>query len=115
MSDFESLVGRIYEASADPELWSGVLRDIAGSVDAVGGIILTRRSDFWLGWRRVACGVAEGLTPEQIAARQGTTRETVRGQLKSVFGKTGVTREAQLAALLAAQGGAPIRPSGEGE
>jgi DNA-binding CsgD family transcriptional regulator len=64
---------------------------------------------------RVACGVAEGLTPEQIAARHGTTRETVRGQLKSVFGKTGVARQSQLAALLATQGRAPIGSSDDGE
>jgi DNA-binding CsgD family transcriptional regulator len=50
---------------------------------------------------RVASGVAEGLTPEQIADRRSGSVETVRAQLKSVFAKTGVRRQAQLAALLA--------------
>jgi DNA-binding CsgD family transcriptional regulator len=59
---------------------------------------------------RIACGVAEGLTTEQIAARHGTTRETVRHQLKSVFGKTGVARQSQLAALIVGQGRHPLAP-----
>jgi DNA-binding CsgD family transcriptional regulator len=61
---------------------------------------------------RIACGVAEGLTTEQIAERHGTTRETVRHQLKSVFGKTGVARQSQLAALLVGQGRYSLAPSG---
>lgn len=68
MSDFESLVGRIYEASAAPELWSGVLHDIAGSVDAVGGVILTRRSDSWVGWRHSPALEGVGLYLESPAA-----------------------------------------------
>lgn len=57
---------------------------------------------------RVASGVAEGLSPEQIAKRHGTTRETVRHQLKTVFSKIGVARQSQLAALLAAQPQIPV-------
>ena len=52
---------------------------------------------------RVATAIAEGLSPEKIAERQGTTPATVRGQLKSIFAKTGVNRQSQLAALLAMQ------------
>jgi DNA-binding CsgD family transcriptional regulator len=76
MVDFENIVGRIYEASADPELWSGVLHDIAGSVDAVGGIILTRRSDFWLGWRHSPAleGVGRYLESPAAAASEAPYR-----------------------------------------
>ncbi|MGJ0504909.1 MAG: helix-turn-helix transcriptional regulator [Methylocystis sp.] len=56
---------------------------------------------------RVASGVAEGLTPDQIARRDGTSRETVRYQLKTVFAKTGVSRQSQLASLLAAHARIP--------
>jgi DNA-binding CsgD family transcriptional regulator len=61
---------------------------------------------------RVASGVAEGLTPDQIARRDGTSRETVRYQLKTVFAKTGVSRQSQLAALLAAHARVPRRLPG---
>jgi DNA-binding CsgD family transcriptional regulator len=47
----ERLIDQIYEAAADPSLWPQVMHDLAGSVDAAGGIILTRRADAWLGWR----------------------------------------------------------------
>lgn len=36
-----TLVGRIYEAAAIPELWPGVLRSIASSVDAAGACLFT--------------------------------------------------------------------------
>lgn len=58
---------------------------------------------------RVASGVAEGLSPNQIAKRDGTSAQTVRYQLKAVFAKIGVNRQSQLAALLAAQAGIPHR------
>jgi DNA-binding CsgD family transcriptional regulator len=51
MADFENLVDRIYEAAADADLWPQVLHDLSGAADAVGGVILTRRSDAWMGWR----------------------------------------------------------------
>jgi DNA-binding CsgD family transcriptional regulator len=51
----------------------------------------------------VAIAVTEGSTLRDIAARRRVVVETVRTQIKSVFEKTGVTRQSQLAALLAAQ------------
>lgn len=60
---------------------------------------------------RVAGGIAEGLTPDQIAERQDVAVATVRTQIKSVFAKTGSNRQSQLAALLAAQPSIPlVRP-----
>ncbi|MBN9438127.1 helix-turn-helix transcriptional regulator [Bosea sp. (in: a-proteobacteria)] len=46
--------------------------------------------------RRVAEGIAAGLTPIQVAERGGTGLETVRGQLKAVYAKTGVNSQAGL-------------------
>jgi DNA-binding CsgD family transcriptional regulator len=51
MSDYESLVDAIYEAAADADLWPQVMQDLGVAVDGAGGIILTRRTDAWLGWR----------------------------------------------------------------
>ncbi len=74
MPVFESLVDQIYEAAADPALWPRVMHDIGGAVDAAGGIILTRRSDAWLGWRYSAAleGVSAYLASE-AATRSATT------------------------------------------
>ncbi len=50
---------------------------------------------------RVARMIAEGQTLEAFAERFKLSHETVRNQLKAVMGKTGVHRQAELAALLA--------------
>jgi DNA-binding CsgD family transcriptional regulator len=48
----------------------------------------------------VAMLAAEGIGREQIARRRGTSFETVNAQMKSLFNKASVTREAGLVALL---------------
>ena len=50
---------------------------------------------------RVAREIGEGRTVDTIAEMFGLSRETVRSQLKAVLGKTGLGRQADLAALLA--------------
>lgn len=50
---------------------------------------------------RVARAVAQGKTVEVIALSNGVSRETVRTQLASVLAKTGMSRQAELVALLA--------------
>jgi DNA-binding CsgD family transcriptional regulator len=50
---------------------------------------------------RVARGIAEGRTIEAIADGLSRSHETIRGQLKTTLGKTGLSRQAELAALLA--------------
>ncbi|MBR0757114.1 helix-turn-helix transcriptional regulator [Bradyrhizobium jicamae] len=50
---------------------------------------------------RVARGIGEGQTVETIAGAFGTSRETVRNQLKAVLAKTGLRRQVELAGLLA--------------
>jgi DNA-binding CsgD family transcriptional regulator len=50
---------------------------------------------------RVARAVAQGKTVDAIALTNGVSRETVRTQLASVLAKTGMSRQAELVALLA--------------
>ncbi|SFS03183.1 helix-turn-helix transcriptional regulator [Sphingomonas jatrophae] len=54
----------------------------------------------------VALALADGRSRAEIAAARGVSLETVRSQLKTLFGKAGVTREAELAARAAALIGA---------
>jgi DNA-binding CsgD family transcriptional regulator len=49
---------------------------------------------------RVARAIAEGRTLEAVAQAHGLSKETVRSQLKSTLGKTGLRRQADLARLL---------------
>lgn len=57
---------------------------------------------------RVARCIGEGKTIETIAASLGTSRETVRTQLKVVLAKIGIRRQVELAALLSGVGSIPI-------
>jgi DNA-binding CsgD family transcriptional regulator len=50
---------------------------------------------------RVARGIAQGLSIEDIARRCGVERETIRSQVKAVFAKTGTHRQSEVASLLA--------------
>jgi DNA-binding CsgD family transcriptional regulator len=50
---------------------------------------------------RIALGIAEGATLAAIAEARGVSVSTARTQLKSVFAKTNVHRQAELVALLA--------------
>ena len=50
---------------------------------------------------RLAAQLASGEALERITAQFGIAKETGRGQLKSIFAKTGVHRQAELVALLA--------------
>ena len=54
-----------------------------------------------LGEARVAALVATGQRPAQAAERLGIAEETARTVLKRVFAKAGVSRQSELAALLA--------------
>lgn len=51
---------------------------------------------------KLASLVADGVDPEQAAETLLVSLGTVRSQLKSIFAKTGVTRQAELVALLLA-------------
>lgn len=58
---------------------------------------------------KVAQGIVEGHTVEEMAAANNLSRETIRKQLKAVLAKTGTNRQAELVGLLA---GAQIRAHG---
>lgn len=49
----------------------------------------------------VACALADGLTPAEIAETRGASLHTVRNQIKAAMAKCGVHRAAALAALVA--------------
>jgi DNA-binding CsgD family transcriptional regulator len=53
-----------------------------------------------LGEARLAALVGTGLPPKEAAQKLGIAEVTARGVLKSVFAKTGVSRQSELAALL---------------
>jgi DNA-binding CsgD family transcriptional regulator len=44
--------------------------------------------------------VATGSSPEEIAGEMQVSRETVRNQIKAIFGKTGTHRQSELVALI---------------
>jgi DNA-binding CsgD family transcriptional regulator len=54
-----------------------------------------------LGEARVASHVAAGRTPRESAIDLGVSEETTRTVLKRVFAKVGVSRQSELAALIA--------------
>ncbi len=54
-----------------------------------------------LGEARVAALIATGMTPREVAQRLYITEGTTRTGLKRVFHKAGVSRQSELAALLA--------------
>jgi DNA-binding CsgD family transcriptional regulator len=66
-------------------------------------------------------GLLGGLRLAEIAASRGTSRETARSQLKSIFRKTGVSAQSDLVALAAgampppAHGTAPAPPNDEAD
>jgi DNA-binding CsgD family transcriptional regulator len=58
---------------------------------------------------RVALLLGDGHSPRQIASMVGITDNTVRSQIKSIFCKTGVKRQAELVRLLLNHAGVAIR------
>jgi DNA-binding CsgD family transcriptional regulator len=54
-----------------------------------------------LGEARVAALVAAGVSPRDAAQKLGISEETARTVLKRVYTKSGVTRQSELAALIA--------------
>jgi DNA-binding CsgD family transcriptional regulator len=50
---------------------------------------------------RVANGLLQGKTIEDLATNFGLSRETIRTQVKAVLNKTGTARQSDLVSLLA--------------
>jgi DNA-binding CsgD family transcriptional regulator len=51
---------------------------------------------------QLAVAICSGLTPEAASVERGTSLNTVRTQLKSIFAKTGTSRQADLVSVLLA-------------
>jgi DNA-binding CsgD family transcriptional regulator len=49
---------------------------------------------------RVACHIAEGRTPKEIAGKTGVQHDTVRKQLQAIYQKTATNRQVDLIRLL---------------
>lgn len=58
---------------------------------------------------KVASGIAQGHSVENIAMAAGVSRETVRTQVKAVQMKTGAGRQSEIAALLAGLPKLPLK------
>src|SRR5262249_61953262 len=56
---------------------------------------------------RLAAQIVAGETLPEIAQREGISRETLRSRLKSIFEKTGTSRQSELVLLLAKLIGPP--------
>jgi DNA-binding CsgD family transcriptional regulator len=67
---------------------------------APGSGILQSLFDLTLAEALVADSLADGKSVSDIAMNAGTSVETIRTQLKAIFGKTGVNRQADLIAML---------------
>ncbi len=73
----QELVGRIYEAAADPGCWPSVLHDLGQSVGAVAGAMLVTRADRWTGWRcspGTPAGIDDYLRSSAVTRSEITTR-----------------------------------------
>jgi DNA-binding CsgD family transcriptional regulator len=66
--------------------------------------LLTGLFDLTPAEARIAASVASGQTVQEMAVDYGVSPETVRTQLKTVFNKTGTTRQTTLALLLSGVG-----------
>ena len=71
---------------------SGLARDRPGDLVAQLGLTATEAE--------VACALAEGFSPREIAQSRGVSTHTVRSQMKAIFAKLGVRRQSELAARL---------------
>jgi DNA-binding CsgD family transcriptional regulator/PAS domain-containing protein len=67
--------------------------DMARRLEALFGLTAAEQ--------RVAAALARRLSPAEIAAQNGVTLNTVRTQMKSIFGKLGVGRQVDVMHLLA--------------
>jgi DNA-binding CsgD family transcriptional regulator len=86
----------IFFSASEVLLITPVSRRGVPSADIIEGLF-----DLTPAESRIARGIAEGGTVQGLAARSGNSPATVRSQLKSVFMKTGISRQADLVSLLA--------------
>ena len=63
---------------------------------------------------RLACALVNGMPAQECAAAFSVSIETIRSQIKSIFAKTGTTRQSDLIQLLSGSTSLPIRIDEEG-
>lgn len=109
MTASDRLIDDIYRAATDPDLWPQVMHDLAASADAAGGVILTRRSDAWAGWRFSAgmVGVDEYLRSPDVARSEAPTRLLAANRAGFVDAAEVFTAEEWLADPVMTHWGAP--------
>ncbi|MEF2552552.1 hypothetical protein VQ042_14445 [Aurantimonas sp. A2-1-M11] len=102
----------IFFSASEVLLITPVSRRDVPSADIIEGLF-----DLTPAESRVARGIAEGGTVQTLAARSGNSPGTVRSQLKAVFLKTGLSRQAEIVSLLAGLHvpGVKVPPSGRGD
>jgi DNA-binding CsgD family transcriptional regulator len=77
----DDLLGKIYNAPIDPELWTSVLDDLTVISEARGSVLLVERNDGWVGWRST-----ESLQPQindQIENHLDTRLALINTRMKS--------------------------------
>lgn len=62
--------------------------------------LLTQMYGLSVAEARVACALLKGSTPKQIAVDSGVAISTIRSQLKSIFSKTGTSKQTELMQIL---------------
>lgn len=77
----------VFDPEATPSITADMVRQLFG---------LSRRE------AELAAALCSGRTLDELATERGTSINTVRSQLKSVFNKTGTSRQADLVSLLLA-------------
>jgi PAS domain S-box-containing protein len=97
----EALIGRIVRIEIDGNLGILIVTPIGApqppSVDLLKSIFGLTSAE-----ARVAALIASGYSLQQLAERLHISIETARTELKQVYAKVGVSRQAELAAMLAA-------------
>lgn len=93
----------IFSAASKLIIVTPVDRGAVPNAEVIGGLF-----DLTPAEARVARQIALGETIEEVARAAGLSSVTIRNQLKSIFGKTGVGRQSDLVALLS---GSPLPKS----
>jgi DNA-binding CsgD family transcriptional regulator len=89
----------------------GLVQSMQAALAQAEGQRVRRLRDAWglsVQEARVALRLIDGATVADCAADMGVAESTIRTHVKSVFAKTGRTRQSQLASLLQTRPGLPL-------
>lgn len=99
-ANYQELVGRIYEAAGNPDLWPSVLDELGRSVSTVAAAVLATRADRWAGWRcspGTPVGIDDYLRSEAVTRSEITVRLVQANRAGFVPDQDVMTDEAWLA------------------